>query len=394
MVDLARGSWSVEAPQDALLQALAQPTAPAPTLSLYLRTDPRDRANAAQTPGWLVAARNGLRDAGERVEAAEGRDTRLRWRELREQVEGELAALVPADRGRSLVWFLGLDGELDARFVLQLPVREDHVAFAPRPVIAPLIEVLDRSRPVGVMAVSGERVRLLHWSYGVIDEAGEEVFDLDGDGWRPYRGPSSATPGRGRSGATHVERVEARIEEHRDRFFATAARATAQRVEQLGWQRLVLAAEPPVGARFREALTDGVADRIVAELAVNVVEAPDSAIAERVAPEIEAVHEREALDAVAALDGDGPQAAVGPAAVVAALAQRQVGHLVLDPHHRPAAGPMPDVAADLLGDADRLGVPERAVEAAIAGDAHVTTLAVADSATLAHADGMMAALRW
>ena len=39
-----------------------------PVLSVFCRTDPRDPANSSETPGWLVALRNGLRDAAATVE--------------------------------------------------------------------------------------------------------------------------------------------------------------------------------------------------------------------------------------------------------------------------------------------------------------------------------------
>ncbi|HWI71858.1 MAG TPA: hypothetical protein VNT55_07885, partial [Baekduia sp.] len=215
MAPLASASWQADAPADAALHALADPDAPGPTVSIYLRTDPRDPANAAHSPGWLVAARNGLRAVADQLEDGDDRDARLRWRELRPAVEAELERLMPDERGRSLVWFLGFDGTPDARFVLQVALRDHVVELAHRPVIAPFVEALDHSRPIGVVLVSGERVRLVHWAHGIVDAAGEEVFDLDDEHWRPYRGPSSATPGRGgRGGATHVENVEARVEGH------------------------------------------------------------------------------------------------------------------------------------------------------------------------------------
>jgi hypothetical protein len=388
-------TWQAGPPDEAALHRLAQPATRRFTVSIYLQTDARRPANAAPTPAWLVTARNGLRDVSAHLEDGEDREAKLRWRERRAEIEAALEGLPHADRGRSVVWFTDVDGVLDERYVLQVPVRESHVAFGDQPVIAPLIEVLDHSRPVGVVLVSGERVRLLHWAYGMVDEAGEEVFDLDGDGWKPYRGPSSATPGRGRTGTTHVEQVEARMEEHRDRFFAEAARATAQRLEQLGWDRVVVAAERPMASRFRGALPEQVAARVVAELPLNAVDAHESEIAERLEPVIEDLHRRDALAAAEALVADPPHAAVGPAAVLAALAQRQVEHLVLDPYHRPAPAPLPDVAEAVLGpDSGMERLPERAVEAAIAADARVTTLEAGASPALRAADGMLAGLRW
>jgi hypothetical protein len=394
MPDLARTPWRAEAPADAELHRLAEPGARRPTLSLYLRTDPRLPGNEAATPGWLIEARNGLRAAGERLEAGDDRTARLAFRDLREQIDAELAGLDPNDRGRSLVWFLDLEGTLDVRHVLQVTVRDDLVALADGAVIAPLIEVLDHSRPVGVVLVSGERVRLVHWAHGRIDEAGEEVFDLDTDDWRPYYGPAAGRPAGGRTGATHAEHVEARTEEHRDRFFAAAGRATAQRLEQLGWDRVVVAAEGPVAARFRHALPDAVAQRVVADLALNAVDAHESEIAQRLEPLIDELHRRDAVAAVEQLGAEGPRAAVGPAAVLAALAQRQVEHLVLDPYHRPSPAPLPDIAETVLGDGGAEALPERAVEAAIATDARVTVLEADASPALQAADGMLAGLRW
>jgi hypothetical protein len=374
----------------ASLHDLAATATPGPTVSLFLDTDPRDPANTAQTPAWLTAARNGLRDVTDQLEAGEDRDARLRWRDLRAELEGELEAIAPAERGRGLVRIVALDGSLDHRDVLQVRLRGTTVALADRPVIAPLAEALDHSRAAGVVLVSGERVRLVHWAHGVVDEAGEEVFDLDDEHWRPYRGPSRGT--RDAGGATHAEHLEARVEEHRDRFLAGAARATAERLEERRWERVVIAGEAAVVARFRHVLPDAVAARVVAELPINAVDAPDGEIADRLEGAVEELHRRDAIAAVEAMN-NGDRAAVGPAAVLAALAQRQVEHLVIDPYHLPADGPLPDVARNLV-DGAGVPLPERAIEVAVAADARVTTLDLNASAALEAADGMLASLRW
>jgi hypothetical protein len=372
------------------LHDLAATATPGPTVSIFLDTDPRDPANTAQTPAWLTAARNGLREVTDQLEQGDDRDARLRWRELRPEIEGELEAIAPAERGRALVRIVALDGSLDHRDVLQVRLRGTTVTLADRPVVAPLAEALDHSRPIGVVLVSGERVRLVHWAHGVVDEAGEEVFDLEDEHWRPYRGPSRGT--RDASGATHAEHLEARVEEHRDRFLASAARATAERLEERRWERVVIAGETPIVARFRAVLPEAVAARVVADLPVNAVDAPESEIADRLEPAVEELHRRDAVAAAERLNG-ADRAAVGPAAVLAALAQRQVEHLVIDPYHQPADGPLPEVARALV-DGAGVPLPERAIEEAVAADARVTTLDLSASAALEAADGMLAALRW
>lgn len=376
----------------ASLHDLAATATPGPTVSMFLDTDPRDPANTAATPAWLTAARNGLRDVTDALEAGDDRDARLRWRDLRAEIEGELEAIAPAERGRGLVRIVALDGSLDVRDVLQVRLRGTTVTLADRPVVAPLAEALDHSRPIGVVLVSGERVRLVHWAHGIVDEAGEEVFDLDDEHWRPYRGPSRGT--RDASGATHAEHLEARVEEHRDRFLAAAARATAERLEERRWERVVIAGEAPIVARFRNVLPEQVAARVVAELPINAVDAPEGEIADRLEPAVEALHRQDAIATADQLNG-ADRAAVGPAAVLAALAQRQVEHLVIDPYHLPADGPLPEIARELAGDGNGgVPLPERAIEAAVAADARVTTLDLTASAALQAADGMLAALRW
>lgn len=374
----------------ATLHDLAETAEPGPTVSLFLDTDPRDPANTAATPAWLTAARNGLRDVTDALEAGDDRDARLRWRDLRAELEGELEAIAPAERGRGLVRIVALDGSLDHRDVLQVRLRGTTVTLADRPVVAPLAEALDHSRPIGVVLVSGERVRLVHWAHGVVDEAGEEAFDLDDEHWREYRGPSRGT--RDASGATHAEHHDARVEEHRDRFLAAAARATAERLAERRWERVVIAGEAPVVARFRDVLPEAVTALVVAELPINAVDAPEGEIADRLEPAVEELHRRDAVAATEAIT-NASRSAIGPGAVLAALAQRQVAHLVIDPYHQPADGPLPDVARELV-DGARVPLPERAIEAAVAADARVTTLDQNASAALEAADGMLAELRW
>jgi hypothetical protein len=92
-----------------------------PVLSLHVRTDPRDPANAAAVPGWLIELRNSLRMVGREADERESREQRMAARELRERVERDVLALEPAGRGRGLAWFRTADGSVDHRFTLRLP---------------------------------------------------------------------------------------------------------------------------------------------------------------------------------------------------------------------------------------------------------------------------------
>lgn len=108
-----------------LIRDLAVRRPGTPVLSVYVRTDPRDPANTAAVPGWLVELRNGLRGVSREVDEGESRDQRLAVRELRERVERDVLALEPAERGRGLAWLRTADGTLDHRFTLQVPPLAD-----------------------------------------------------------------------------------------------------------------------------------------------------------------------------------------------------------------------------------------------------------------------------
>jgi len=54
-----------------------------PVLSLHIRTDPRDPANTAATPKWLVELRNGLREVADTANEEDPRRQRLARHELR-----------------------------------------------------------------------------------------------------------------------------------------------------------------------------------------------------------------------------------------------------------------------------------------------------------------------
>lgn len=71
-----------------------------PVLSVYVRTDPRDPANTAAVPGWLVEPRNSLREVSREVDQWEARGHQTAVRDLRERAERDVLGLEPAERSR------------------------------------------------------------------------------------------------------------------------------------------------------------------------------------------------------------------------------------------------------------------------------------------------------
>jgi len=379
-------------PDQAALQRLATANGSAPVVSVYLRTDPRDPANMRAAPAWRAALANGLGAVGERLEAGSDRDSRLAFRALHERLLSRAAQLDGAELGRGLAWFAALDGSLEERYTSRLPLAGDLVQLDARPFVSPLVDLVARGAPAGIVLAGGEQVRLLEWAHGSIDETADWELELDRADWRPYRG--SAGPARNRPTVTHEARLEAREEAQRERFLTAVAEAVGARIVAGGWERVVLAAADGLAPRLHVALPEPARERVQLDLDLNLLGLTAAEVGRRLEPHLEALHRHRAAALAERLAEAGPSVAAGPAAVLAALAERRVERLLLDPLHVPQATPLPDIAQAVLDGAGPDYVGERAVEAAIASDAAVVTLAIGESEALARADGMLAELRW
>ena len=377
-----------------LIRDLALRRPGTPVLSVYLRTDPRDPANTAAVPGWLVELRNSLREVGREVDMRESRERRIAMRELRERMERDVLALEPAERGRGLAWFRTADGALDHRVTLQLPPLRTLARWDDRPYVSPLVEVAGRGRPIGLVLVSAEAVRLLHWQDGRVTEPARSLYEIEPGESRDYDA-YVGYPGRSPDGR-HVAEFDQRIREWRQRFLRATAQAVAAQVADLGWCRILLIGQARVTGPFLEQLPEPASGRIIATIDANLIWEDHAAIAERLDDTL-----REAgLQQAQALADEtirhayaGGDAAIGWPEVADSLVSHRAGHLivgadtvldpaVLSPHTQAALGwPSPQMLV------------ERAVEQAVIAGAEVTVLP-ADTPELVRAGGACAILRY
>jgi hypothetical protein len=262
-----------------LIRDLAVRRPGTPVLSVYLRTDPRDPANTATPPGWLVELRNGLREVTRTVEEADTRGQRLALRDLRERVERELVALRPAERGRGLAWFVTAGAALDQRFTLQLPPHGTLVRWDDYPFVSPLADVADQGRPAGLVLASAEAIRLLHWQDGRVAEPARSLYEIQRGEWRDYDA-YVGHPGRSPAGM-HVAEFDQRLNERRRRFLRSTAEAVARQLTGLGWDRIVLAGERRVTDAFLEQLPEPVPGRVIAVVEANLIWEEHTAVADR-----------------------------------------------------------------------------------------------------------------
>lgn len=365
-----------------------------PVLSLYVRTDPRDPANTAAVPGWLIELRNSLRMVGREADERESREQRMAARELRERVERDVLALEPAGRGRGLAWFRTADGSVDHRFTLQLPPLRTLARWDDRPYVSPLAEIAERGRPAGLVLLSAEAVRLLHWQDGRVAEPARSLYEIEPGEWRDYDA-YVGYPGRSPAGL-HVAESDQRVSEWRQRFLRATAQAVGVQVASLGWHRVLLAGEPRVTGPFRQQLPGPASAQVAATVDANLIWEDHAAVAERLDDALRDA----ALQQARALAGEtirrayaGGEAAIGWPEVAGSLVQHRVGHLIvsLDAALDPAVLD-PRTQAALGWPSPRMLV-ERAVEQAVISGAEVTVLP-ADTPELVRAGGVAATLRY
>lgn len=377
-----------------LIRDLAVRRPGTPVLSLYARTDPRDPANTATVPGWLVELRNGLREVSRVAEQEESRDRRMALRELQDRAEQDILALDPAARGRGQAWFLTADHTLDVRLSLQLPPASTLVRWDDLPFVSPLVEVADRGRPAGLVLVSTEAIRLLHWQDGLVTEPERSLYEIEPGQWRDYDG-YTGHPGRSPAGM-HVGEFDQRLDEWRHRFLRSTARSLATRLEQRGWDQLVLAGEPAVTAAFREELPEPLTRRVIAVVEANLLREETSVVAERLGTALDGARVRASQALLGqALDQalGGGAAALGWPEVMDSLVQQRVRHLILDPTTDPDPAQLDPVTQEALGWPSAPMLAERAVEHAVTSGAEVTTLPPG-TPELAHVGGAAALLRY
>lgn len=372
--------------------ALAQPGAP--VLSMYVRTDPRDPANTAVTPGWVIELRNELRAVSRQPRPENAGRPRNELQDLCLRMERDILALDATERARGIAWFRTADGALDRRFVLQLPPARTSAHLDRRPFVSPLVDVVDRGRPAGLVLLSTDAVRLLHWQAGRVEEPQRPLYELEAGEWRDY---AAYVGHAGRSaGGMHVATFADRVEEWRERFLSDAASATAKQVADLGWSRLVLVGEPRLVHAFASQLPASARERLVATTEANLIWEEAAAVAERLEDTLDDVWRQESqrlVDAAIGAAAAGGAGAAGWADVLDCLIQHRAAHVVFAADSTPDPDRLPPHVMNALGVPPRGMLIERAVELAVGSGAEVSAVSH-EVAALADAGGVVAALRY
>jgi len=194
----------------------------------------------------------------------------------------------------------------------------------------------------------------------------------------------------------HVAEFDQRLAEWRQRFLRATAQSAAAQLGKLGWERILLAGEPPLVGDFAGELPDPLARRVIATVEANLLNEPLNVIADRLGAALdEARIQQGELLVEQAIDGAraGQAAAIGWPEVRGTLVQHRVRHLLIDPAAEPDPGQLDPHTQDALAWPAPSVLAERAIEQALESGAEITTLPTS-SPHLAQAGGVAALLRY
>jgi hypothetical protein len=278
---------------------------------------------------------------------------------------------------------------------LQITAPETVVGHGPRPLLRPLIDLLNRGRAHPVVAVSAERVRGWIWDRGQLEPQGNWEAELGIYPGRERKGAQPQDPARGQAvSSSGHDQFGQRLEENRKRFLHGCARRLGQK-DDLRGAELIAIGESPYLDEFATGLPSTLQLRRLD--GADVIGEQDGAIAERVRSEIErSLTEQEAtltqtvLDAALASGGRG---VAGANEISEALAEGRVEHLVFDFQRRFSIEELSLTARQRAADGQLDGA-ELMIELALRTSAEVTPVRGEVAEMLREHGGAAALLRY
>jgi hypothetical protein len=374
------------------IRELARWQPPLGVLSIYLRFEPGDRGLA-----WRTELRNGLARV---LEADEQLDhgTRAALRATAKRV-AERFANHERDLPRGEVGFVEVAAEPGGRrwWATHLSPRSATTAcFAARPVVAPLLWLAEHGGARGVALVSAERVHLLEWSPGHLEELHRWELSLFSGGWREGKAQRVPDPARAQAvSASGRDQFGERMADNRHRFLGECRGLALQAGSARGWERIIAFGPAQHVEAFRDRAGStsptlelgGEMDLISKPL--GQLEAPVTEAIGR----LDAERGRQLAERALEEARGGVRGTAGPQETSAALDEGRVERLVLDAGLAAGAASAPVLREEAPGRGGEAGA-EALVKLALASGADVVTISGEAAELLAPVDGVAALLRY
>jgi hypothetical protein len=353
-------------------------------ISVYLPLDPADRARA-----WHTQLRNGMAAVLGDEESLD-HETRTALRATVKRIEarfdnhertlprGEVGFVeVAAEAGEERWWATHITPESTAT-----------ARFSDRPVVAPLLCLVEHGAPRGVALVSSERVRLLEWSPGHVDDLHNWELSVFSRDWREQKAPRVQDPARAQAvSASGKEQYEDRLADSRNRFLGECRRLALGIGRERGWPELFAFGTAQQADRFRDGAETSPPIEPGAEL--DLISKPDAELLGRIEEAVKghrARRERETVERVLAEAQGGRRGTAGPQETQVALDESRVELLVLSTDHAARAAEADGDGREVAG--------EILVRSALAGGAQVCTVSEEADELLSDVDGVAALLRY
>jgi hypothetical protein len=360
-------------------------------ISLYIDADPADRRER-----WRTEVKNGLRVAVDRVGSDADRETRLAVRDTAERLEQGLLDEPLAAEARGVIGFVEVQREEgEARWYgLDLSPRTTRVVHGPVAQLHLLLAMLDEAAPRGVAVISAERIRLVDWRLGRVEELHDWELEIFANDWRERKAEKPPDPARGQAiSAAGKDQYGERLEHNRKRFAKQAGELAAAEIRRREWHELLVFGDPRYAREFEGAFEANHEPRHVddADLISEPIVKLQVRLAELV-PSLKRERERRLIERIKDEALAGARGAVGLQETLQALSEGRVEHLVYD-----AERDYPEPSLDdpiVKSTADGLPTLERMVELALSTSAAVTPVEGESAELLAEHEGVVALLRY
>jgi hypothetical protein len=332
-------------------------------VSAYVEIDPADRGE-----GWRIALREQLGDVPEAAAAA---------------ILKRFPENSPLPENRTHVGFVSADGTREVWHSFQAHDIGIRVFHENGPHLGPLVAILDDAWPAGIVVVALERVRVLEWAFGRINELEGWELETTALDWRERKAPqrNPGTDGTGTSASGREQHMQ-RLEHNREKFLKEAGALVGRRYGERDWRELVVIGE---GDRPKHLIAGLGAQRTpVHEIRQDLIRTSAAEIGERLEEELEHLNRTREETLVSELEeavGSDVGAALGPDEVVRALEEGRARHVIY----------APDGELD-GGERQRLG--ERLIQLAIATSAEFTPVEGFAAKALERREGVAALLRY
>ena len=360
-------------------------------LSVYLRLDPGQRS-----PNWPTKVHNDL--SATLSAGREGMDHKARQalEATAKRLERDLHAdEEPPAEAAGLIGFVEVAGKpADERwYAVRIPPRRTEVLHAAVPAIHQLLELLDDGAPMGVVVVSSERVRLLDWRLGRMEQLHDWELEYFAGDWRERKSQRPHDPAHGEAvSAAGRDQYNQRLEATRERFAHQTGELARAEAWNGDWRETLVFGDERYVSQFARGFGAVLALRHVdgADLISESIAQIERRVGELV-PGLNRDRERSLIERIKDAAYSEGRSSLGIQETLQALQEGRVDHLVYD-----AGREYSNASLASLGEsgANRLPLIERMIEYAVSTGAAITPVEDESAEFLEEQDGVASLLRY